>query len=271
MDALLPEGLSTRMISLPAGADPDSLLRDQGADVFREALAAARPALEVFMDDQLALHGDSVEGRARAAQEVLGRLRRLPSDLEKDLYAKQLAGLTGLSEELLRDRGRTMAPSRPAVAGVRQSRHSGPASAEGRLQRFLLKLMLADSGVRRGVQEEGTSQLFLDEEYRAVGEHLLQLQQPDGSLPENLVDTTRDDAIQALLASLLMEEDHSFGDAVEQIFADCRRAVARGQLKMRLKQLDALEDAARRDNDDEALHRCLRERMEINLKIKKSP
>ena len=271
MDVLLPEGLSTRMISLPAGADPDSLLRDQGPQVFREALAAARPALEIFMDDQLALNGDSVEGRARAAQEILARLRRLPSDLEKDLYTKQLASLTGLSEDLLRDGGRDVVPQRPPVARRQQSRPSGPASAEKRLQRFLLKLMLADAGVRRGVQDEGTSQLFLDEEYRAVGEHLLKLQQPDGTLPENLVDTTQDDAIQPLLASLLMEEDHSFGDAVEQIFADCRRAVAKGQLKMRLKELDALEDAARRDRDDEALHRCLRERTEINLKIKKSP
>ncbi len=271
MDALLPEGLATRMVSLPAGADPDSLIQDQGADSFREAVAAAKPVLEVFMEDQLARNDDSVEGRARAAEEVLGRLRRLPSDLEKDLYIKQLAGRTGLAEDLLRDRRRAVVSSRAPRVQVQQSRRSGPLSPEGRLQRYLLRLMLADAGVRQRVKEAGTSVLFLDEEYRGAGDHLLKLQRPDGCLPENLVDTTQDETLQALLASLLLEEDQAWADDAGQIFDDCRRAVARGQLKMRLKELDSLEESARCNGDDEALHRCLRERTEINLKIKKSP
>ncbi len=271
MDALLPEGLSARMVSLPAGADPDSLLREQGAAAFREALAAARPALEVFMEDQLTLNDESVEGRARAARQVLERLRRLPSDLERDLYIKQLAGRTGLSPDLLLDGGRTTVAIRPVSLPVAQSPRSAPLAPEGRLQRYLLKLMLADSGVRQQVAEEGTGGLFLDGEYRAAGDHLLAQQQPDGGLPGNLVDTTRDNALQALLASLLLEEDSAWGEAAEQIFEDCRRAVARGKLKARLKELDALEETARRSGDDGALHQCLRERMEINIKIKKSP
>ncbi len=270
MDALLPAGLAARMVSLPAGADPDSFLREQGADGFRGSLEAARPALEVFMEDRLAHNDQSVEGRAAAAREVLEHLRRLPSELERDLYLKQLAERTGLSVDLLRGGKPGIAPQRPA-ARTQQGRRVGPLSPEGRLQRYLLKLMLADGGVRQHVAEEGTAELFLGEEYRVAADHLLQLRQPDGGLPENLVDTTQDEALQALLASLMLEEDQSWSDAAEQIFADCRRAVARGKMRVRLKQLNALEEEARCQGDEEALHRCLRERMEINLEIKKSP
>jgi DNA primase len=271
MDALLPEGLVVRMISMPAGADPDSLLRDQGVGAFQAAVDASRSALEVLMEDRLAAADDGVEGRARAAEVILESLRRLPSELERDLYIKQLAARTGLAEDLLRGRGKIVAPNRISGVQVKQLRPSGPVSPDGRIQRYLLKLMLASHDVCQRVKEEGTSSLFLDEGYRLAGEHLLESQLPDGSFPENLVDTTQDPALQALLASLLLEEDEAWSDGAAQIFDDCRRAVARGMLRKRLKELDILEEEARRNGDDAALHRCLRERMELNLKIKKSP
>lgn len=271
MDTLLPEGLATRIVALPAGADPDSLLREQGPDPFKAAVDGAQPALEVFMDDCLKSGDDSVENRARAAEEVLGHLRRLPSELERDLYVKQLAAKTGLSENVLRGRGGAAPASRPSGVRVQQNRPSGVLLPEDRTQRFLLKLMLASAEVRQQVKDEGPVNLFVNEIYRQVSEHLLSQQALDGGLPEHLVDTSQDPSIQALLANLLLEDDQDWADAAGQIFDDCRRAVGRTGMKKRLKELDILEEEARRSGNEAALYECMRERMEINLKIKKSP
>ena len=50
--------------------------------------------VEVFVEDQLRINDQSVEGRARGAEQVLERIRRLPGDLERSLYLKKLATLT---------------------------------------------------------------------------------------------------------------------------------------------------------------------------------
>jgi len=47
------------------GSDPDSFLAGEGPAAFHLRLAEARPALELFLDEQLQLHGELVEGRAR--------------------------------------------------------------------------------------------------------------------------------------------------------------------------------------------------------------
>ncbi len=271
MDVLLPEGLTVKMVSLPAGADPDSLLHDQGPEAFQATLDLARPVLEVFMEDRLAAGDGSVEGRAKAAEEVLERLRKLPSDLQKDLYRKQLAARTGLSEDLLKSRGVAVSPRRPPGVKPAPRKPSGLSGPEDRTQRYLLKLMLVDTGVRQRVAEAGPESLFLNETYRQTGEHLLERQSDKGALPDNLVDTTQDSDLQALLANLLIEEDEAWAEGAEQIFDDCHRAVRRGLLRQRLKELDLLEEDARQRGDEAALNECLRERTEVNLKIKKSP
>ena len=271
MDVLLPEGLTVKMVSLPAGADPDSLLQEQGKEAFQAVLGQARPALEVFMDDRLAGRDASVEDRAKAAEDVLVRLRKLPSDLEKDLYRKQLAVRTGLSEELLQGRSALVPPRRPVGVKSEPRKSTGISPPEDRTQRYLLKLMLVDAGVRKRAATDGPESLFLNETYRAAGEHLLANQSADGALPENLVDTTQDPVLQALLSNLLMEEDQAWAEGAEQIFADCSRAVHRGVLRQRLKELDLLEEEARQRGDAVAEVECLRERTKVNQELKKSP
>ena len=73
------------------------------------------------------------------------------------------------------------------------------------------------------------------------------------------------------LANLMIDEDQAWAEGSAQIFDDCRRAVSRGILRQRLKELDTLEEDARQRGDEAALNACLRERMDVNLKIKKSP
>ena len=272
MEALLPAGLTVRMAALPAGADPDSFLRDRGQTVFEAIVEEARPALEIFMEDRLAAAEQDVEGRARAAEEVLQQLRRLPGDLERDLYIQQLAAKTGLSEAAVR--GRSQAEAAPRRSSARASvpapgreRRAPPDRTQG----YLLRLMLASAEIRQKVAEAGVDSLFLDEEQRRAAAHLLALEQPDAGLPEDLVDTTQDPALQSILANLMLEEDSSWmADAAGQIFTGCRRAVHRERLRQRLRELDRLEEEARRNGDQQAENECLRERVEINLEIKKA-
>ncbi len=271
MDALLPVGLSVSVVAMPAGEDPDSLLKAKGEAGFRLCLDAARPVLEVFIEDQLRINDESVEGRARAAEQVLERIRRLPGDLERSLYLKRLADLTGLDVELLQSKVRggavAQAPVRRAATQPAPARQA-PAET-GQTQKYLLRLMLIDDQQRRRVREEGTKELFLDELFLGLSDYLLACEDADGRLPEDLVDASLDESQQSLLASLIFQEDQGWADNPEKIFTDCRRAVTNYVLKQRLKEIRQLEEEAQRNNDETSLMQYLRERTEINQKLKK--
>jgi DNA primase len=271
MDALLSVGLAVSVVAMPAGEDPDSFLKAEGEDGFRNCLDVARPVLEVFIEDQLRVNDQSVEGRARAAEQALERIRRLPGDLERSLYLQRLADLTGLEIGLLKSKASGGSLVQPKLH--RSAAQSAPARRDltetGQTEKYLLRLMLVDDQQRRRVREEGTEKLFLNGLFRGLADYLLGCEDGDGRLPEDLFDASLDETQQSLLASLKFQEDQGWADNPEKIFADCHVAVSYFVLKQRRKEIDRLEEEAQRNNDEAALMKCQRERMEINQKLKK--
>jgi len=270
MDALLPVGLSVSVVSMPAGEDPDSLLKEKGEEGFRLCLDAARPVLEVFIEDQLRVNDESVEGRARAAEQALERIKRLPGDLERSLYMKRLAELTGLDVELLKSKVRGGVPALQQRRTPAQSNPlRKPAAETGQTQKYLLRLMLMDDQQRRLVRQEGTADLFIDDLFRGLADYLLSREDEQGNLPDDLIDAALDADQQSLLSSLTFQEAGDWADNAEKIFTDCRLAASKYALKRRLKEIASLEEEARNNNDEAGLMGYLRERMEINQKLKK--
>ena len=271
MDALLPSGLAVSVVAMPAGEDPDSLIKASGEEGFRRCLESARPVLEVFIDEQLRVNDESVEGRARAAEQVLERIRCLPGDLERNLYLKELAARTGLDLDLLQSKTSGASVSRaPVKRPVSPVATTGkPLEEKGQTQKYLLRLMLVDDQLRQKVRAEGAASLFLEDSFRGLAEYLLAAEDDDGCLPNNLIGDSLDVQQQALLSGLVFQEDQAWADNPEKIFEDCRQAVARTLLRQRLQEIHRLEDEARENNDEETLLNCLRERIEINKKLKK--
>lgn len=104
MTALQEEGVPAAVIELPTGEDPDSFVQRQGAEAFRQKLEQSRPAMDLFMEDALQDAGATVETRVRAAEKVLERISGLTSELEQDLYLKDLAGRSGIDLQLLKQK-----------------------------------------------------------------------------------------------------------------------------------------------------------------------
>ena len=124
---LLRAGLQTAIVTLPAGQDPDSVLREHGPAALQAAVAQARPAVEYFMDVAFAGPQLGIEERARAARDLQPLLGSLTSGLERDLYMSRLAEKVGVGVEQLKRHlvARPAAPKpRPRPAEVTD--HDGP-------------------------------------------------------------------------------------------------------------------------------------------------
>ena len=99
---VMTDGRKIQFLFLPEGQDPDSLVRQVGAERFIQQLQAAQP-LEEFFFAAVAENIDTrtMEGRARMSKLAAPLLNRLPSGVFRELMFAQLAQRTGLSLDVL--------------------------------------------------------------------------------------------------------------------------------------------------------------------------
>jgi DNA primase len=114
-DELLRHGVRVRVATMPAGEDPDTLVRKGGA-------AALQPILDDGIDllerkiQLLERKGwfEGVEHQREALDRLLPTIRAAADPITRDIYLKTVAERTGVSREVLREQAAAR-PSSPAV------------------------------------------------------------------------------------------------------------------------------------------------------------
>ncbi len=101
---LTPEGLSVKVVALPAGDDPDTFIKNHGVEAFRTKVAEARDFFEFKLD-----HGkstgrlDSAEGRAEMARECTALLSLMSDHAARDQQINVVSVMLGLTSSTLRE------------------------------------------------------------------------------------------------------------------------------------------------------------------------
>jgi DNA primase len=131
-------GLDARVALLPAGKDPDELVRERGAEAFDKIVAAARPMLQYLVDAHLE-RAFSAQDAVEAGR-VVQELTRLVNEAE-DRAAREVASeyakaalqsrLSIRSERLSREVAQVLARAAavPSAAPELGGRRSGPGAA----------------------------------------------------------------------------------------------------------------------------------------------
>lgn len=131
------------VIRIPAGKDPDDLIRTD-PDAWRDAVVAARPVMEYFIDLAVA-NGDrnTVAGRTAIIDRVRPAFRFVRHPAERAMYVQKLARLVDLPEPTLdADLRRTVAERVRRPLPVEQE-PAGPVVPElPRLEAEALRLLL---------------------------------------------------------------------------------------------------------------------------------
>jgi DNA primase len=113
LEIFLAAGLLGRGIFIPPGFDPDTFIKERGAQAFAELIASAELLVDYFLAEQAAAARGSLQGRARAAAAVAEVLKAVHDPFEFDLLARKAADALGVGEEVLRAEAR-----RPARGGA---------------------------------------------------------------------------------------------------------------------------------------------------------
>ncbi len=102
---VMRDGREARFLFLPEGEDPDSLVRNIGAEAFRKKTVESVPLSRFFLEHlEQQVDTGSVDGRARLIELARPLLQKMPDTVFRDLMLDQLAERSGMNAEKLQNR-----------------------------------------------------------------------------------------------------------------------------------------------------------------------
>jgi len=172
LGVFLEAGLIGRGVFIPSGFDPDTFVKERGAQGLEDLIASAESLFDYFIREQLRESKASVAARARAAEDVAAMLKLVRNPFELDLLAHRAADVLGVGEDTLRRASRVS----PAPGGTHGRAVSSPtvapladASAKAELTLIAIALLYADLRADLGTlcpptlfESESTRALFAD-------------------------------------------------------------------------------------------------------------
>ncbi|OQW31623.1 MAG: hypothetical protein A4E19_08410 [Nitrospira sp. SG-bin1] len=243
LDLFVNSGLGVKVVTLPAGEDPDTFVRKKGADAFTR-LEAAAPSLLDYALNHTVMQADvgSLESRIRSVDEVLRILQKSEHPIERQERMRIVAERLGISEARLIERypvllaqpkrGATTAPRTPPVPGMPLNALFKGSPEERDLLVLLLHGQLAPADIRRLRPES-----FTVATCRKLVEIALAHVDREGriSLRPVLDESAGDSDCGALAAELSMREDH-FDDVPAHVKA-CLDRLDQKRSEQRLREL----------------------------------
>lgn len=265
-DLLLAAGVHPLVVILPSGEDPDSLVRKQGAEGIRQALAGAVDIMErklQILEDRGFLSSPtklpSLTKLREALDRLLPTLRAVRDPALRDLYVARVSEKTGVRRETVEAEigsPATASPLPPKSYRAAARPALGQATRLGAEWELLLLMVQARDFVTRAAEQVGLDD-FEDRANRAVFQALVadpELQAPPPRMPPEAAQRMQE----------LMAEGRRLFD-LERVFQDTVDHLIRSRLKRQQKEIRrAIQDA---DPNSEKSEDLLQQVKEISKKI----
>ena len=116
-----------RVARMPAGVDPDDFVRSEAPAAFRRLVEGARPMLDQFIQDSVQDSG--IQGTVAALEAVAEMLVKVRNQTTRELYARQLAAMLGLTPQQVARALRQAAAKSPGLAITATTRAGAIATA----------------------------------------------------------------------------------------------------------------------------------------------
>jgi DNA primase len=239
-ELLVTEGFQVNVALLPAGQDPDSFVRTQGGQAYKEALKGSRPYLDYLMEQSASRHDlGAAESRRQFLNDMLAVAARIPDAAARDQFADRLALKARVTEEVVRAEIRRAAVERRPMPADRELPGFGQVR---QAEKGLIWALIHDPQAAREALA-----LLEDADFETLATRHVLL------VARSLQDLPAADVPPALLARLNTMESQivagiAAGSAAPAPAGDCARALQRLRLERRLaevqREIDRLQETA---------------------------
>ncbi|HTL13612.1 MAG TPA: DNA primase [Thermomonas sp.] len=260
LESVLPrmkDGRQAFFLFLPDGEDPDSIVRQEGADGFDARLRDATPLSEFFYASLSAdVNLASLDGKARLAERCKPLLAQIPDGAFGDLMRQRLTELTGVG-------ARTSPPQAHVPAQRANAQARGTPAHKPSLVRSAITLLLHRPAFALDLQPPFRFAVLRQPGIELLSELVLLVRErPDintGALLEHFEGREELAALQKLAATTLPGEEAAMGTE----FSDAMAQLDRQVVQQRLEELQVLQ----RDGGlDEDLKQELRDLLQARLR-----
>jgi len=182
---LLIPGKSLRFAALPAGEDPDSLVKNSGKAAMEEVIAAAKPLSEVIWEIETSLQSvDTPERRANLESRLMARVRTIADRTVQDHYGRDFKDRLWQAFRNTRPPAAQKTGSRlhsPAPIPATGGGIGAGAGSGGRIdpqaerEKVLLALVIAHPGMLDDVAEQLGSMTFSATSFDGLRQEILLL------------------------------------------------------------------------------------------------
>jgi len=120
-EMLVAEGFDVNVVVLDKGQDPDTFIRQMGADQYRLRLRSSRPYLEYLLDQaSTGVDFGHDDNRRQFLGKMLTVAARIPEATARDQFADRIAHKARITEEVVRSEIRKAAVNRRTVVTTRE-------------------------------------------------------------------------------------------------------------------------------------------------------
>jgi DNA primase len=246
LDALLQNDLIVRIAEMPAGEDPDSLVRKKGKEDFEARIAAARDFFEYWIDREAsATNLSSLGAKIELARNLAETVSHVRDPLMRGEIARRVTARIGVSPS---DFENLLPKQVQGAAQPRQPARSAVAAAPPHDIAMLCLFALRDEAARDFLREQNWREILAQTPNANLLGRILEAEfRPGDAASLNAFMATLDPAEESLVASWLLQRvPPNAGVVVEAWWRGLQQAVVRRQLAiaesgMKLAQLSTGE------------------------------
>jgi DNA primase len=241
LDALLQNDLIVRVAEMPAGEDPDSLIRKNGKEEFEARITSARDFFDYWIEREVATADlNSLGQKMELARSLADTVSHIRDSLMRGEVVRKVTARLGVSpaefESLLRRETRpgTVGAPGPAAPPVAAPRHDVA---------MLCLLALRDEEAARFLKEQNWRETLAETPHtELLGKVLASDVRPSDPASLNAFMVTLDPPEESLISSWLMQRLPAQPAALaEQWWCGLRQAVVRRQLAVAQSRMKAAQ------------------------------
>jgi DNA primase len=235
---LLSEGLMVRVVGMPQGEDPDSLIRKEGAGAFRGRIAGAKDFFDYQIERQTKLPDFGTHrGKIAAARKLAEFISLIPDGVSREAVQNSAAMRLEVSPQEFKILVKRVPPLRSGDAGGEETPRVQPVGLDP-AKEWIALLALRDQGSRAWLQAQSWDRVLEDG-------------QPDSVLLGKVLDAElRVDelaSVNAWIATLAPEEEAALSSILEReapvearvVAEDCWHELERRGLIRRRQAVEA--------------------------------
>jgi len=245
-DIFLDEGLEVKIVTLPAGHDPDSYVRERGVQYFKQTLSHAKSIIK-FKIDTLAqkLDVSSTQGKTQLINALLESIVRIKDSIKQNLALKEVAEHFTLDERALMDQLRQIKKSgqfRPLATDKIDSKQQAikirHKSKYDLAEEDLTRLLMEDTNwLSLLIKHVDLDEIF-DPEIRTIFSIIFNLYQANDKLnPEMILGQITEPQISSRMAELMTAKYGEDTDR-QKLIEDCIVLLKRRRLENVLTNLE---------------------------------